>query len=112
MLALLGGSLIAVLALSGLAWLLGLGKPPAIDPVTACAEAEAMLSGFDAAGATISSDGASALVHSQDGSVAVLRRHGVHFVARRVPASAVNEGPQGWRIDTGEAMFGTVLVRR
>ncbi|MBA4047128.1 MAG: hypothetical protein C0476_01155 [Sphingomonas sp.] len=112
MLVLLGGSLIAVLALGGLAGLLGLGKARGIDSASACAEAEAMLSGFVAHHAIIGSDGAAALVHGSDGSVAVLKRHGVHFAARRVAASAVCDTADGWRVDTGEAMFGAILVRR
>ena len=109
----LGGSLVAVLALAGLTWLLKLGRtPPIADPDFAAREAEAMLSGFDAREAIVAADGETALIHGRDGSVAVLKRHGAHFVARRVPADAVHETPEGWQVDTGEALFGPVLVRR
>ena len=109
----LGGSLIAILMLAGLARLLGLGRtPPITDPDLAAREAEAMLSGFEAGEAIVASDGAAALVHGRDGSVAVLKRHGAHLAARRVSAEAVHETPDGWRVDTGEALFGAVLVRR
>lgn len=109
----LGGSLVAVLALAGLTWLLRLGRtPPIVDAAFAVREAEAMLSGFDAREAIIATDGETALVHGRDGSVAVLKRHGAHFAARRVPADAVHETPEGWQVDTGEALFGPVLVRR
>lgn len=112
MILLLVGSLIAVLALGGLAWLLGLGQTRITDPAMACAEAEAMLPGFDARTAIIGSDGEAALVHGADGSVAVLKRHGAHVAARRVAADAVATTPEGWRVETGEALFGAVLVRR
>lgn len=109
----LGGSLVAVLALAGLAWLLRLGRPaPLADPALACAEAEAMLSGFEASRAIVGADGAAAIVHGTDGSLAVLKRHGAHFAARRVAANAVSETAEGWRVETGEALFGAVLVRR
>ncbi|MBX9859801.1 MAG: hypothetical protein K2Y20_09460 [Sphingomonas sp.] len=109
----LGGSLVAVLALAGLTWLLKLGRaPPIVDAAFAVHEAEAMLSGFEAREAIVAADGETALVHGRDDSVAVLKRHGAHFVARRVRADAVRETPEGWQVDTGEALFGPVLVRR
>ena len=109
----LGGSLVAILVLAGLAALLKLGRTlPITDPDVAAREAEAMLSGFEAAEAIIAGDGNAALVHGRDGSVAVLKRHGAHLAARRVRAEAVHETPEGWRVETGEALFGAVLVRR
>lgn len=109
----LGGSLIAILLLAGLARVLKLGRAaPITNHQAICAEAEAMLSGFEAADAIIGRDGATALVHGRDGSIAAIKRHGAHLAARRVGAEAVRETPDGWHIDTGDARFGAVLVRR
>ena len=109
----LGGSLVAILMLAGLAAMLGLGRtPPIASEDFAKAEAEAMLSGFEAVRAVVAADGRSALVHGRDGSVAVLKRHGAHLAARRVRPDAVRETADGWHVETGETQFGAVLVRR
>lgn len=108
----LGGSLVAILVLSGLAALLGLGRARITDAAMARAEAEASFGDFEAGEAIIGSDGRAAIVHGRSGEVAVLKLHGAHVAARLVPPSALTETADGWRVATGDARFGTVLVRR
>lgn len=111
-LALLGGSLAAILLLALAARLLRLGGGGLNDEAAVIAEAEAILSGFDGVRAQIGSDGRAAIVHGRDGSIAVLKLHGARVAGRRltgpVDAAATEEG---LRIATGERRFGTVLVR-
>lgn len=108
----LGGSLIAILLLAGVAALLGLGRARIADADQARAEAEAAFPDFIAGEAIVDRDGRAAIVHGRDGSVVVLKLHGAHVAARHLPAWAVAATPQGWRAETGERAFGAVLVRR
>lgn len=106
------GSLIAILALAGLARWFGFGGGWIASEEQARAEAEASFAGFRAARATLSSDGAAALVEGTDGSFVVLKRHGVHPAGRRVTPAQLRDTAEGVRVETGDARFGTVLVRR
>jgi hypothetical protein len=107
----LGGSVVAVLALAGIAWALKLGGRKIADEAEAIATAEAMLSGFEAERAVVGSDGLAALVHGRDESLAVLKVHGARIAARRLALPVEAEATaDGLRIATGEA-FGTVTVR-
>lgn len=107
----LGGSLIAILLLALAAKLLRLGGGRIESEAQAMAEAEAILSGFDAVRATIASDGQAALVHGRDGSVAVLKMHGARVAGRRLATLDAVAAPEGLRVRTGDARFGAVLVR-
>ncbi|MBX9796298.1 hypothetical protein [Sphingomonas sp.] len=110
---LLIASLVAIFAVTALVRWLGLGRGGAIaDDAAARAEAEAAFVGFRAARAILGRDRQAALVEGADGSVAVLKCHGVHVAARRLPRAAIRETDEGWLAETGEARFGTVLVRR
>jgi hypothetical protein len=109
---LLGGSLVAILMLAGVARLLRLGGGGIASETEATEQAEALLPGFEAERATVGSDGQAALVRGRDGSLALLKLHGVHVAARHLPAgSPVTTTAEGLRIDTGERRFGAVLVR-
>ena len=111
-LVILGASLAAILALALAARLLRLGGGGIHSEAEAMAAAEDYLSGFEAARAVLGEDGRAAIVHGRDGSVALLKLHGARVAARRLhaPIKAAQE-PEGLRIATGEARFGTVLVR-
>lgn len=102
---LLAGSLAGVLALSGMAWLLRLGRTPALTPARA-AEEVARLNLGQPGESYLSSDGNSALVACSDG-LALVRRHGAHWVARPL-ARPVNWRIEGEaiRIETPERAFG------
>ncbi|HEX8300898.1 hypothetical protein [Sphingomonas sp.] len=108
---LFGGSLAAILMLAGMARLLGLGGGGIADEAQAMAEAEAMLSGFEAMRAVVGSDGRAALVHGADGSVALIKQHGSQLAARRLASPAIEPRPEGLLVHSGERRFGSVLVR-
>ena len=79
----LGGSLLAIFALAGLAWKLGLGGDRRIrDAAQARELAEEAVCGFDAVEVAIDGAGHAALLRGADGRVLLLRRHGAHFAAR------------------------------
>lgn len=105
------GSLGAVLALVAAARLLRLGGGGIADETEAMAEAEAMLSGFEAARALVGSDGKAALVWGRDGSAALLKLHGNHVAARHLTAPVIERTPEGLAIDSGDRWFGRVVVR-
>lgn len=108
---LLGGSLIAILVLAGIAWALRLGGDGIADEAQAMAEAEAALSGFVAERAVVARDGRAALVRGADGSIAVLKLHGARVAARLLPPSARAERTEaGLRVATGDARFGAVTL--
>lgn len=111
MILLLGGSLVAVLALAGIAWWLGLGRPDPITQERARAAAEARLLNFRAAAAHVAADGRSALVLGAAREAALVKASGVEVAVRRV------RWPLDWRqdgeaiiIESGEAMFGAVRL--
>lgn len=108
----LGGSIVAILFLAGVAWALGLGRAEIADEAEAMQAAEDALSGFEAVSATVSSDRRTAMVRGADGSVAALKLHGAQIAARRIEAARVAETNEGWTLDSGERLFGRVTVRR
>ncbi len=110
-LAVLGGSLVAILLLALAAWLLRLGGGRIAGEAEAITEAEAIFSGFEGARAAIAGDGRAALVHGRDGGVALLKVHGARVAGRRLegPVDA-EDTPEGLRIASGDARFGSVLL--
>lgn len=108
----LGGSIVAILFLAGVAWALGLGRAEIADEARAMQAAEDALSGFDAISAVVSADKRTAMVRGKDGSVAALKLHGAQIAARRIDGSRVEESSEGWALDSGERRFGRVLVKR
>lgn len=78
-----GGSLIAILALAGLARWLGLGRDVRIaDAADAIARAEDAVPGFAGTEVAIDRAGIAALVRNGAGQVMLVRRHGAQFVGR------------------------------
>lgn len=108
----LGGSLLAVLALSGTAWWLRLGRDARIEnPEEAADAADHALPGFVTAGAVVGADGMAALAVDRDGArVAVCKRHGAQIAVREVGWRQVAATPDGIVVDTGERRFGRVAV--
>ena len=108
----LGGSLIAILALAGLAAWLRLGKARDFsDPEAVSALADAELYGWQSAEVACDAAGKAALVMEQDGRIALLAAHGSHLVARELgrPARAVQDGTR-LTIRTGERMLPPVTL--
>jgi len=106
----LGGSVAAVLVLVLISWLLKLGESRIADAETAKTMAEDALSGFVARDALVGTNGAAALVLGNDG-IALLKRHGAKVAARRLARPLWRRpSPEGVTIETGERMFGAVLL--
>ncbi|RYY28013.1 MAG: hypothetical protein EOP62_05770 [Sphingomonadales bacterium] len=108
----LGASLAAILLLALTAKMMRLGGGGIASEAEAMAAADNYLSGFEATSAVLGTDQRAAIVHGRDGSVAVLKLHGAKIAARRLHAPIeATSSDEGLRIATGEARFGTVLVR-
>jgi hypothetical protein len=72
--------------------------------------AEEMLAGFVAHDALLGTDGNAALV-AGNGAIAVLKRNGAKVAAGRlVPPLRVTGAIEGVRVETGERMFGSLLL--
>src|SRR3546814_14511962 len=86
----LAGSLVAILALAGIARLLRLGRDGKVEDAGAAAQAaEDALAGFRAEGALVSDDDLAAIVAGEPGPLAGVRRHSVNPPVPHRPRSAV-----------------------
>jgi hypothetical protein len=104
------GSIVAILALAGFARMLKLGESRIGSEDAARRFAEDALAGFEARRALVSGDGSAALV-AGDGTVAVLKRHGAKVAVRRIlPPLRVSEAVEGATVETGERLFGPVVL--
>ena len=106
------GSLVAILALAGIAWALKLGRGATIrDRNHAMRLAREADTGFDPVEATVAQNGAGAILADSDGRMMVLRRHGSHFAAR-----VLEQGAQALRdgailtVATTDRRFGRVTL--
>ena len=100
------GSVVAILALAGVARMLKLGQSRIANEDDARRFAEEALAGFEGGRALVSGDGGAALVAGR-GSIAVLKRHGAQVAVRRlVPPLRVYEAVEGATVQTGERLFG------
>lgn len=98
----LGGSLVAIVALAGIAWALRLGGAALAGPDAARQIAEDLLPGFDAHAAWVAPDGETALVLGT-GDAALVRRHGARFVARPGTITGYAADTRTATLDIGEA---------
>ena len=108
------GSLVAILALAGLAWWMRLGGTPALDNEDAVRRAAGEVEdGFDPVAADF--DGKAAIARDAQGRIMVIKRHGNRFAGRVLGPQAkagVWEDP-GYRalhVDSGERRFGAVFL--
>jgi len=110
-LTLLIASLAAILALSGLVWLLQLGGNRIGDVADAARIAEEQIAGFRSGPVLMSGDGEAALVEGTDGRIVILKRHGAHCAGRVLarPLRA-HRCDKEWRIETGDPRFGHVAL--
>ena len=103
-------SLAGVLGLVLVARWLRLGEARISSAAKARETAEEMLAGFVAHEALVGTDGNAALV-AGSGAIALLKRHGARVAARRMIAPLrLSQAIEGVRVETGEKMFGGVLL--
>ena len=108
-----GGSLIAILALAGLAVLLKLGGKPTLRNASDVSRAaDEVHDGFEVIRSAISSEGKAALARSQSGQIILLKQHGNKFAGRLLaPSASVKEEVDALIVDPGEDQFGSVRLR-
>jgi hypothetical protein len=110
------GSLGAILALAGLAWLMKLGGTPRLDSAEAVARAAGEVEdGFTPATVAYDAEGASALASDSTGRIMVIRRHGNRFAGRVLGPKAsaqlkVQPGEYNLVVNPGEPRFGKVFL--
>ena len=106
------GSLAAILLLAWLARRLGLGGDPRLrDPEEAKRLAGEALCGFDAQDVVLDRAGIGALLRDSAGRMMLLRRHGVHWVARLLDSHAgVRLDRSFMTIATGDKSFGAITL--
>lgn len=108
------GSLVAILALAGLAWWMKLGGAPALDSEAAVRRAAGEVEdGFDPVAADF--DGKAAIARDAQGRIMVIKRHGNRFAGRVLGPGAKARlwrdlGQMAIEVDPGEARFGTVFL--
>ena len=106
------GSLAAILLLAWLAGRLGLGGDPRLrDPEEARRLASEALCGFEAHELVLDRAGIGALLRDSAGRVMLLRRHGVHWVARLLDSHAgVRLDRSFMTIATSDKTFGAITL--
>jgi hypothetical protein len=110
------GSLVAILALTGLAWWLKLGGLPRLDSEVAVRRAAGEVEdGFDPVAWSCDAEGNGALARDAHGRIMVIRRHGNRFVGRVLGPAAraafeVHVRGTWLVVDPGERRFGKVLL--
>ena len=108
----LGVSLVAILAIAGLAVWLGLGGDVRLRDADEAREVARMtLCGFDAVDVVLDRAGIGALLRDARGRVMLLKRHGVHFAGRLVTDyRGVRLDQNFLTVATGDARFGAVTL--
>ncbi|SMQ69251.1 hypothetical protein SAMN06297468_1467 [Altererythrobacter xiamenensis] len=106
------GSLIAILALAGIALWLKLGPTPRLsDEDEARAAADEAVSGFEPVEIGLDREGRGALLRDAEGRILLLRPHGTHFAGRLLSPDArmATEGDV-LLVDSAEKRFGTAQL--
>ncbi|WP_017664994.1 hypothetical protein [Porphyrobacter sp. AAP82] len=110
------GSLVAILALAGLAWWLKLGGTPRLDSAATVARAAGEVEdGFAPVTSACDAAGAAALARDAQGRIMVIKRHGNRFAGRVLgPGAAAriwrDPGDIALEVDPGEPRFGKVVL--
>ena len=107
-----GGSLLAILLLTGIAWKLRLGGDTRIRDEAHLRElADEALCGFDPLEVALDKAGLAALARDADGRVMLLRRHGAHFASRLIDGHAhVRLDRQFLVVGTSDRRFGEITL--
>lgn len=108
----IGGSLVAILALAGIARWLQLGEDVRLrDKDEARALAEAAVCGFDPVEIALDRAGIGALLRDAQGRVLLLKRHGARFAARLLSGHRDSRLDRNFlTVSTGDKRFGTVTL--
>ncbi len=110
------GSLIAILALAGLALWLKLGGTPLLDGhETVRRAAQEVDDGFEAVESACDANGNAALARDAAGQIMVIKRHGDRFAGRVLGPGARSRlredlGETALEVDPGEVRFGKVVL--
>ena len=110
------GSLVAILALAGLAWWLRLGGAPLLADDEAVRRAAGEVEdGFVPVAIARTADGMAGLARDAGGRIMVIRRHGNRFAGRVLgPAAQArlwsDRGNTALEVDCGEARFGKAFL--
>lgn len=106
------GSLVAILALAGVALWLKLGPAPKLEgEAEARAAAEEAISGFEPVEVSLDREGHGALLRDATGRILLLRPHGTHFAGRLLtPAARMKLDGETLLVDTAEKRFGTARL--
>lgn len=108
----IAGSLVAILALAGIARWLQLGEDVRLrSKDEARALAEAAVCGFDPVEIALDRAGIGALLRDAQGRVLLLKRHGARFAARLLSGHRDSRLDRNFlTVSTGEKRFGTVTL--
>lgn len=106
------GSLVAILALGGLAYWLKLGPAPRLtDEAAARRAAEEAVSGYEPVAIGIDREGRGAVMRDAAGQILLLRAHGVHFAGRILtPEARAYRSDTALVIDTAEKRYGSARL--
>lgn len=109
---LLVGSLVAILALAGLAHWLQLGRDPRIaDEEDARRAADHAVDGFTPVRFGIDADGRGALLADEAGRLLLLKPHGNFFAGRLLgPSAGARREGEALVVSSGEKRFGAVTL--
>lgn len=108
----LAGSLVAILALAGIARWLKLGKPVPISSLDeARLAAKEAVHGFDAIELAVDRDGRGAILRDTAGRILLLKQHGNKF-AGRILGGHARAAAKGnlLNIESGEKRFGVIAI--
>lgn len=106
------GSLVAILALAGIALWLRLGPTPTLaNEEEALAAADEAVGGFEPVAIALDANGHGALLRDATGQILLLRPHGTHLAGRMLtPAARMEIEGETLVIDTAEKRFGTARL--
>lgn len=108
------GSLVAILALAGLAWWMKLGGAPGLNSEDAVLRAAGEVEdGFTPVASAF--DGKAAIARDSGGRIMVIKRHGNRFAGRIIGPGARatlwrDQDIAGLEVEPGEARFGKVFL--